>query len=326
MSAAVSASRLASTDGNPWALVGESGAWFRGNLHCHTTESDGRLTPQETVDWFRAAGYDFLALTDHNRITDPASLRTDGLCLIPATELTASGGELGAAFHLIGLGLPVEATLPPVATPAAESAAWLREQGAVAFVAHPFWSGLTVADMLALPVAGIEVYNGGTVLDSQKGEAVSYWDEGLARGARWWGIAVDDTHWHTIDRGLGWIMARAPELSPAAVLQALAHGHFYATTGPDIRRVNLTPEPGGVTVVEVETSPCAAIYALGFGSRNQFAFEREAAARGELGATITRATFRVRPETLPGRYVRVQCVDWQRRSAWSNPLVLEHTV
>ena len=40
-------------------------SWFRGNLHTHTTVSDGRKTPDETAAIYRAAGYDFLALTDH---------------------------------------------------------------------------------------------------------------------------------------------------------------------------------------------------------------------------------------------------------------------
>lgn len=351
VSAATSDSSRA-TDGNPWALPdGGAWRWFRGNLHCHTTASDGRLTPQQTVDWFAAAGYHFLALTDHNRITDPATVDARGLCLLPATELTAAGGELGAAYHLIALGLPVDMALPQSSTAAVESLRRLRERGAVVFIAHPHWSGLTVADLLALngdpALAGIEIYNGGSVLDSQKGEALAHWDEALARGARWWGIAVDDTHWHTLDRGLGWVMVRAPvphhsspgaqrsppsggpatpELSPAALLHALARGHFYASSGPEIRRLHLAPDAEGGKVVEVETSPCAAIYVLGYGSRNQFAFDREAAARGELGATINRATFRVRAGeargTGPAPYVRVQCVDWQRRCAWTNPLFL----
>ena len=203
------------------------------------------------------------------------------------------------------------------------------------------WSGLTVADLLALPsgaVAGVEIYNGGTVLDSQKGEAVTHWDELLARGARWWGVAVDDTHWHTLDRGLGWVMTRASDATPSAVLQALVQGHFYATTGPEIHSVAWAPAPGadgatergtGDLQIEVETSPCGAIYVLGFGARNQFAFDQETAARGTPGGTITHASFRVRPpppapdgRPRPAPYLRVQCVDWQRRSAWSNPLFL----
>jgi predicted metal-dependent phosphoesterase TrpH len=309
------------TDGNPWALPGEGGSWYRGNLHCHTTESDGRLSPQETVDWFAGAGYHFLALTDHNRIADPSGLHNRGMCLLPSTELTASGGELRTSYHLIGLGLPVGIELPPTTTPAVEAARWLQARGAVVFTAHPHWSGLTVADLLAVETAGIEIFNGGTVLDSNKGEALTYWDEGLAKGARWWGIAVDDTHWHTIDRGLGWVVARAPELSVGALLHALARGHFYSTTGPAIHALSITAGEAGELVVEVQTSPCAAIYCLGFGSRNLIAFDTEAVARGEVGTTITQATFRTRRQVM-GRYLRIQCMDWQRRSAWSNPLFL----
>jgi len=319
------------TEGNPWALDLPPGGWYRGNLHCHTTNSDGRLSPQETVDWFAGAGYHFLALTDHGKITDPAALDGRGMCLLPATELTATGGELGASYHLLALGVPARTVLPPPSAPARESVAWLHQHGAVVFVAHPHWSGLTVADIASLPsgtVAGIEIFNGGTVLDSHKGEAVVHWDEGLARGHRWWGIAVDDTHWHSLDRGLGWVMVRAPECTPAALLRALARGHFYASSGPQIRRLSVRPEPEGL-LLEVETSPCAIIYALGYGSRNQFAVDGEAIARGERGTTITTATFHVRKHVArvdgrpcPAPYVRVQCVDWQRRSAWSNPLFL----
>jgi hypothetical protein len=39
--------------------------WLRGNLHAHTTYSDGVKTPQELLDEYEALGYDFLAITDH---------------------------------------------------------------------------------------------------------------------------------------------------------------------------------------------------------------------------------------------------------------------
>src|SRR2546421_12859555 len=40
-------------------------AWLRGNLHAHTTYSDGVKTPQELLTEYEALGYDFLAITDH---------------------------------------------------------------------------------------------------------------------------------------------------------------------------------------------------------------------------------------------------------------------
>jgi predicted metal-dependent phosphoesterase TrpH len=38
---------------------------LKGGLHCHTTRSDGRGTPEEVIRLHHENGYDFLALTDH---------------------------------------------------------------------------------------------------------------------------------------------------------------------------------------------------------------------------------------------------------------------
>ena len=46
------------------AFTGE-GKMLRGNLHCHTTRSDGGITPEQAIRYFYEHGYDFLTLTDH---------------------------------------------------------------------------------------------------------------------------------------------------------------------------------------------------------------------------------------------------------------------
>jgi hypothetical protein len=40
--------------------------YLRGNLHAHTTFSDGVLPPQSLIAEYEALGYDFLAITDHD--------------------------------------------------------------------------------------------------------------------------------------------------------------------------------------------------------------------------------------------------------------------
>jgi len=40
--------------------------WWRGNLHTHTLWSDGDAFPEMVADWYKRAGYHFLALSDHN--------------------------------------------------------------------------------------------------------------------------------------------------------------------------------------------------------------------------------------------------------------------
>ena len=42
--------------------------WYKGNLHCHTYWSDGRAFPDQAIREYRDAGYDFCAVTDHNRM------------------------------------------------------------------------------------------------------------------------------------------------------------------------------------------------------------------------------------------------------------------
>ncbi|MBX6315329.1 MAG: hypothetical protein IRY99_20815, partial [Isosphaeraceae bacterium] len=40
--------------------------WFKGNLHTHSLWSDGNDYPEMIADWYRRRGYHFLALSDHN--------------------------------------------------------------------------------------------------------------------------------------------------------------------------------------------------------------------------------------------------------------------
>ena len=47
------------------------GVWLKGNLHTHATQSDGALSPGETIRWHERFGYDFVAITDHDRVTAP---------------------------------------------------------------------------------------------------------------------------------------------------------------------------------------------------------------------------------------------------------------
>lgn len=44
--------------------------WWKGNLHTHTFWSDGNDYPEMVVDWYKSRGYDFLALSDHNVLSE----------------------------------------------------------------------------------------------------------------------------------------------------------------------------------------------------------------------------------------------------------------
>ena len=38
---------------------------YKANLHCHSTVSDGKLTPAELKDAYKNHGYSILCITDH---------------------------------------------------------------------------------------------------------------------------------------------------------------------------------------------------------------------------------------------------------------------
>jgi PHP domain len=49
--------------------------WLRGNLHAHTTFSDGVKEPAQLVAAYEDLGYDFLAITDHESWIDESYWR-----------------------------------------------------------------------------------------------------------------------------------------------------------------------------------------------------------------------------------------------------------
>ena len=69
-------------------LLSASRGFLKCNFHCHTTCSDGRLSPKDVMAAYRALDYDVLAITDHREVTRPAADEIPaGLMLIPGTEL-----------------------------------------------------------------------------------------------------------------------------------------------------------------------------------------------------------------------------------------------
>ncbi|MBQ3048620.1 MAG: PHP domain-containing protein, partial [Oscillospiraceae bacterium] len=60
-----------------------NGKLLKGNLHCHTTRSDGNGTPKEVMRMYKAEDFDFLAITEHRTYYLKNFLDDDGLLIIP---------------------------------------------------------------------------------------------------------------------------------------------------------------------------------------------------------------------------------------------------
>jgi len=282
---------------------------YKGNVHLHTTNSDGRLSPADAAAWYRQRGYHFVAITDHNKLTDVDELSDDGFLVIAACELDVDNTELGQTYHFLALGLHTPVAHAERRAVAAQSVVdELNRLGAAVVLAHPYWSGLTVAEMLPLQgITGVEVYNTSAERDLGKGLSASQWDDVLARGRCWWGLGVDDTHWVDDDAGEGWVVVEAKSLTEASILAALREGRFYASTGPDI--YSLVRDGSTLTVT------CSPVKTINFIGQTQWGAQR----RSTTDGLLTEAGYQMRGcET----YVRVECVDERGRRAWSNPVYL----
>ena len=55
-------------------LLQKNGSFYKTNLHCHTTLSDGRLSPLEVKELYKSLGYSAVAFTDHDILIDQKEL------------------------------------------------------------------------------------------------------------------------------------------------------------------------------------------------------------------------------------------------------------
>ena len=75
------------------------------DLHCHSTHSDGLLTPSAVVARAAARGVDVLALTDHDEVSGldeaQAAAADSGIELVSGAELSVSWGD--HTLHVVAL-------------------------------------------------------------------------------------------------------------------------------------------------------------------------------------------------------------------------------
>ena len=302
---------------SPWTI---EGMWLRCALHAHTTRSDGELAPRDLARHYARAGYDVLAITDHWRVTSDDSV--DGLVVVPSVELNCilPGARDG---HVLGFGVSAtEADLHTLAQEHADlamTADWVESRGGIAYLAHPYWTGVTPGLELPDNVVGLEVYNAGCELEVGRGLSAVHWDELLESGRLCPAIATDDSHHPGFDSDLAWTWVRAAERSRDAVLGALSTGAFYSSTGPRIDDLRLDDDS-----IEVRCSPCRSVTLVSgrtTGAAVNVGRLGYRHAGRELSCDENGLVVHGRLDVPPSaRHLRIEVTDAEGRKAWANPL------
>ena len=245
--------------------------WLKGNLHTHTTNSDGDESPQHVAEWYHEHGYDWLCLSDHNHLTileGTKAERSKWPLLVAGEEVTSRNAD--GPVHVNGYGVTrvVEASdSPDIVTSMQENIDRIIAAGGMASINHPNfrWSFDDSEMLQAHGYQFMEVYNGHPYSQNRggggKASTDGIWDRLLSHGRRVWGIAVDDAHHYTgefssarSNPGRGWVQVKAARLAQQDIYEAMSAGDFYASTGVTIGdMVSNTKE---ITIdISPETSP-----------------------------------------------------------------------
>lgn len=211
-------------------------AWYAGGLHLHTVHSDGVLTVAGLARSARAAGLDFIAITDHNntmhqfeQINDDAPLRIVG------EEITTPGGHA----NVWGLGPHawIDFRVRPEDHRIDELVKAADDRGALFSINHPRSDCLGCAWQHEIPagVDAIEIWNG---RHAAQAGAVALWDSLLRQGRRVTAVGTSDWHRPPAPMDAASVRVYARELSTAAVLAGLAEGRAIvmadATSAPPV--------------------------------------------------------------------------------------------
>ena len=212
-------------------------------------------------------------------------------------------------WHILAVGLPMGFAPTAEGETGIALARRCAEAGAFVAVAHPHWYNLELSDALALDAAhAVEVYNHTCAFHAARGDGAAMWDAMLSAGRRVTGIAVDDSHFNhgEIDGFGGWVMVKAEENTPEALLTALKAGRFYASQGPVIETLTRAGD-----ALHLTCSPARQVIAVGAGAASQHV----------SGTALTHASLPL--DRFAGSWCRIVVCDAIGRQAWTNPLWLD---
>ncbi len=250
----------------------QSRRWYKGNLHTHTTMSDGDSTPEVVARWYKDHGYQFLVLSDHNVLTPVAELNyklaePEKYLLIPGEEVTTSINKLPIHINAYGLDSLVKPMQGETMGPHIQgNVDLINKAGAIPSLNHPnFGWALQSKDLLPIQdLPMIEVFNGHPAVNNRGGGGFEsleqMWDTLLTAKKKVHGIAVDDAHHFKkfgkadSNPGRGWVVVRSTSLARKEIMASLAAGDFYASSGIELNELDANKKSIHIVVKQSGTT------------------------------------------------------------------------
>lgn len=215
---------------NPYDYQGK---YYKAQLHSHTKESDGKIEVGKLIKEYKNRGYNFLAITDHDKITVNKVYDDSNFKTITGEELTVINPFWPLGRHLNRIGIKKQSKYNKL-----KDVDKILKQSNITVINHPATeSGLGTQRWDINTLLNLENIKFIEIANHFSDEIINmkYWHILLNKyGNRSpiWGLAVDDAH-NIDDIDKNWVMVKADNFTEKALLNALKRGSFYNTQGPN---------------------------------------------------------------------------------------------
>lgn len=308
-------------------LLDENKPFYKAQLHCHSLNSDGKVSVEEQKQLFKEHGYSVVAFTDHEHLVDNSHLDDPEFLTITSCEIAIKEDAHQStlknrnmkAVHLNFYALDQHNVVTPCFNSVYDHYTndeirkitkfegeydrvfssdcvndmirIAKEKGFMVSYNHPNWSLQDATDYLQYDgLDFVEIYNHSCTLSGEDSYYIKAFDDFLRHGKKIFATMCDDSHRIETMFG-GWVMINAEKLDYKTIMGALKNGDFYCSTGPQI--FSLSRE--GMTV-KIKTSAAKKIALTTKGRRSNAVW----------GENLTEAEFLLDPSD---GYFRISVAD-----------------
>lgn len=211
------------------------GKFYKAQLHTHTTNSDGKLSPEELVTEYKKQGFKYLAITDHDKITYCKSKKDSDIILITGEEMTYPRPIKPMGYHINRLFINKKSKF----TGLQQNIDQTKVENGIIIINHPAFIG-NLGTQRWLPAKLLKLKNFHFIEianhHTSSEENILYWHlllKHFGPDRHLWSVGGDDTHFPN-EIGSNYIMVRVAKIDIKSLKMALNRGDFYPTQGPEV--------------------------------------------------------------------------------------------
>lgn len=255
-------------------LLDSSKNFYKANLHCHSTKSDGKVTVEEIKEHYKKNGYSVIAFTDHEHLLDNSYLNDEKFLALTSCEIAVK--EFPELSTLVKTDMKVAhfnfiAKDPKnIDTPCynsvydhyvkeffkaaivhscgeyervythegvSEMIKIANDKGFLVTYNHPTWSLENATDYLGYKgLWAVEIFNYSCSTSGRVEYDIHAYEDFLRSGQKIACVAADDNHGMKDCCG-GWVQINADKLDYDTIIDAMEKHNLYASQGPEIKEL-----------------------------------------------------------------------------------------